>query len=44
MLRNGLLEADEISNREIAREIRLSEQTVKNYLYRIFNKLVYGIG
>jgi DNA-binding NarL/FixJ family response regulator len=31
--------ADGLSNREIAREMRLSENTVKNYVYRIFNKL-----
>jgi hypothetical protein len=31
--------ADGLSNREIAQEMRLSENTVKNYVYRIFNKL-----
>jgi two-component system, NarL family, nitrate/nitrite response regulator NarL len=31
--------ADGLSNREIAGEMRLSENTVKNYVYRIFNKL-----
>jgi two-component system, NarL family, response regulator DegU len=31
--------ADGLSNREIANEMRLSENTVKNYVYRIFNKL-----
>jgi two-component system nitrate/nitrite response regulator NarL len=27
------------TNREIARELKLSENTVKNYLFRVFNKL-----
>jgi DNA-binding NarL/FixJ family response regulator len=31
--------ADGLSNREIAKEMGLSENTVKNYVYRIFNKL-----
>jgi DNA-binding NarL/FixJ family response regulator len=31
--------ADGLSNREIANEMHLSENTVKNYVYRIFNKL-----
>ena len=31
--------AEGLSNREIAKEMRLSENTVKNYIYRIFNKL-----
>jgi DNA-binding Lrp family transcriptional regulator len=33
------LDGGRLSNREIAREMRLSENTVKNYVYRIFNKL-----
>lgn len=31
--------AEGFSNREIAKELGLSEHTVKNYLFRIFNKL-----
>ncbi|PYX57016.1 MAG: hypothetical protein DMG73_14025 [Acidobacteria bacterium] len=27
------------TNNAIARELKISENTVKNYLYRIFNKL-----
>jgi two-component system nitrate/nitrite response regulator NarL len=27
------------TNREIARELKLSENTIKNYLFRVFNKL-----
>jgi DNA-binding NarL/FixJ family response regulator len=33
------LVADGLSNREVARELRLSEHTVKKYLFRIFDKL-----
>jgi DNA-binding NarL/FixJ family response regulator len=33
------LVADGLSNREIARELRLSEHTVKKYLFRIFEKV-----
>jgi len=33
------LVADGLSNRDVARELRLSEHTVKKYLYRIFDKL-----
>jgi len=33
------LAADGLSNREIARELRLSEHTVKKYLFRIFEKV-----
>lgn len=31
--------ADGLSNREIARHLKLTEHTVKNYLFRIFDKL-----
>jgi two-component system, NarL family, nitrate/nitrite response regulator NarL len=31
--------ADGLSNREIARQLKLTEHTVKNYLFRVFNKL-----
>ena len=31
--------ADGLSNREIAKRLNLTEHTVKNYLFRIFNKL-----
>ncbi len=31
--------AEGLGNREIAEQLRLSEHTVKNYLFRIFNKL-----
>ena len=33
------LVADGLSNREVANELRLSEHTVKKYLFRIFDKL-----
>jgi two-component system nitrate/nitrite response regulator NarL len=33
------LVADGMSNREISAELKLSEHTVKNYMFRIFNKL-----
>ena len=33
------LVADGLSNRDIAHELTLSEHTVKNYLFRIFDKL-----
>jgi DNA-binding NarL/FixJ family response regulator len=33
------LVADGLSNREVARELALSEHTVKKYLFRIFDKL-----
>jgi len=33
------LVADGLSNREVARELQLSEHTVKKYLFRIFDKL-----
>jgi DNA-binding NarL/FixJ family response regulator len=31
--------SDGLSNREVARELALSEHTVKQYLFRIFDKL-----
>ena len=31
--------AEGLSNREIARRLKLTEHTVKNYLFRIFDKL-----
>jgi DNA-binding NarL/FixJ family response regulator len=31
--------AEGLTNREIARRLKLTEHTVKNYLFRIFNKL-----
>ena len=33
------LGADGLSNREVAHELARSEHTIKNYLFRIFNKL-----
>jgi DNA-binding NarL/FixJ family response regulator len=33
------LVAEGRTNRDIARELNLSEHTVRNYLFRIFNKL-----
>jgi DNA-binding NarL/FixJ family response regulator len=33
------LVAEGLTNREISRELHLSENTVRNYLFRIFNKL-----
>ena len=33
------LVADGLCNREVAEELRLSEHTVKKYLFRIFDKL-----
>jgi len=33
------LVAEGRTNRDISRELRLSEHTVRNYLFRIFNKL-----
>jgi DNA-binding NarL/FixJ family response regulator len=34
-----LLVAEGMTNRDISRQLRLSEHTVRNYLFRIFNKL-----
>jgi hypothetical protein len=31
--------ADGLGNREIARKLSLSEHTIKNYMFRIFDKL-----
>jgi len=36
--------AEGLSNREIARELRLSEHTVKNYLFRMLIKWVFPTG
>ena len=33
------LVADGLSNKEIARELRLSEHTIKKYLFRVFDKV-----
>ena len=33
------LVADGMSNREVARELNLTHNTIKKYLFRIFNKL-----
>jgi DNA-binding NarL/FixJ family response regulator len=33
------LVADGLSNREVARELNLSEHTIKKYLFRVFDKL-----
>jgi two-component system, NarL family, nitrate/nitrite response regulator NarL len=33
------LVAEGRTNRDISRELKLSENTVRNYLFRIFNKL-----
>ena len=33
------LVAEGRTNRDISRELKLSEHTVRNYLFRIFNKL-----
>jgi DNA-binding NarL/FixJ family response regulator len=33
------LVSDGLSNREVARELNLSEHTIKKYLFRIFDKL-----
>jgi DNA-binding NarL/FixJ family response regulator len=34
-----LLVAEGMTNRDISRQLQLSEHTVRNYLFRIFNKL-----
>jgi DNA-binding NarL/FixJ family response regulator len=36
------LVAEGMGNREIARELKLSEHTIKNYLFRIFEKLGFS--
>ncbi len=33
------LVAEGLTNRDIARQLNLAEHTVRNYLFRIFNKL-----
>ena len=33
------LVAEALTNRDIARQLNLTEHTVRNYLFRIFNKL-----
>jgi hypothetical protein len=33
------LVADGLGNREIARKLNLSEHTIKNYMFRVFDKL-----
>jgi DNA-binding NarL/FixJ family response regulator len=38
----GRLVAEGMGNREIARQLKLSEHTVKNYLFRIFEKLGFN--
>jgi hypothetical protein len=37
--RSCLLRFEGLGNRDIARELNLSEHTIKKYLYRIFEKL-----